>query len=105
MTAIEREFVSRSIPYAREKELSLCYKGELLSKVFRPDFICYDVVIVEVKAVLELSDTFRAQVMNYQKAANMELGILVNFGHYPKVEIERMACSISPRFSPLPHSE
>ena len=54
-----------------------------------PDFLCFGQIIVEIKAVKQLVDELRAQVINYLKAANMQLGLLVNFGHYPRIEYER----------------
>jgi hypothetical protein len=58
-------------------------------KIFT-DFVCYDKIIVELKAVTELADEHRAQVLNYLKAGGFELGLLVNFGHYPKLQYERI---------------
>ena len=58
---------------------------------YYPDFVCYQKIIVELKAVTTLSDEHRAQVLNYLKASKFELGLLVNFGHYPKLEYERIA--------------
>ena len=55
-----------------------------------PDFICYDKIVVELKAVTQLSDEHRAQVHNYLKATGYRLGLLVSFGHHPKVEWERI---------------
>jgi hypothetical protein len=55
-----------------------------------PDFVCYDKIIVELKAISEVTDEHRAQVLNYLKAARFELGLLVNFGHYPKLQYERI---------------
>ena len=54
------------------------------------DFICYGKIILELKAVSELADEHRAQVQNYLKATKFKLGLLVNFGHYPKVQLERI---------------
>jgi GxxExxY protein len=87
---LEREFVSQGIPFAAQRELLLQYKGETLVQTYRPDFICYDRIIVELKAVKELANEHRAQVHNYLKATGLELGLLVNFGHFPKAEIERI---------------
>jgi GxxExxY protein len=61
-----------------------------LKQTFRPDFICYGVIIVELKAVKELGDEHRAQLHNYLKASKFKLGFLVDFGKYPKVAIERV---------------
>ena len=78
--ALEEEFKKRNIPYEREKELLINYKGKNLSKTFRADFICYDKIILELKAVNEFIDDHYAQIYSYLKASNMKLGILINFG-------------------------
>ncbi len=87
---LEREFVKQSIPFIAQRELILHYKGERLTQTYKPDFICFDFIIVEIKAVKEFANEHRAQVHNYLKASKFELGFLVNFGHYPKAEIERI---------------
>jgi len=66
------------------------YKGTPLRSKYEPDFICHDKIVVELKAVTELTGEHRAQVQNYLKATKLKLGLLVNFGHYPKAEIERI---------------
>jgi GxxExxY protein len=71
--------------------LFISYKGEKLLQVYKPDFICYNKIIVELKAVREIGDEHRAQVFNYLKASGMRLGLLVNFGHFPKATVERIA--------------
>lgn len=87
---LAREFGIQGIPFVAQRELLLQYKGETLVQTYRPDFICYDRIIIELKAVKELANEHRAQVHNYLKATGLELGLLVNFGHYPKTEIERI---------------
>jgi len=87
---LEIEFAGRKIPFKIQPELSLTYKGHLLKSKFKPDFICYDKIVVELKAVTALSNEHRAQVQNYLRATGMKLGLLVNFGHYPKLEYERI---------------
>ncbi len=85
--ALEYEFRLRMIPYEREKEIQVTYKGRPLGEPYRADFVCYNKIIVELKAVKELEDVHRAQVLNYLKASGMKLGILVNFGEeyvYPE---------------------
>ena len=64
-------------------------KGEKLSQLYIPDLICFEKIILELKAVKEVGEDHRAQLINYLKASGMKLGFLVNFGHYPKVAIER----------------
>jgi GxxExxY protein len=87
---LERELTQRGIPFAAQPDLILHYKGERLIQTYRPDFICYNLIIVELKAAHALIDQHRAQVHNYLKAARLQLGMLVNFGHYPLAEIERI---------------
>ena len=87
---LEREFVRQGIPFTAQRELILQYKGDPLVQTYRPDFICFDLIIVEIKAVKELANEHRAQVHNYLKATGLQLGLLVSFGHYPKAEIERI---------------
>lgn len=77
--ALEYEFRLRQIPFEREMSLPVIYKGEKLNKSFRADFVCFDKIIVEIKA-MPLLDEFRSQVYNYLKASGFELGLLINFG-------------------------
>lgn len=78
--ALEFEFKERGIPYEREKNIQIMYKGKPLGEPYRADFVCYDKIIVELKAVEKLQGIHRAQVVNYLKATEMKLGLLVNFG-------------------------
>ena len=87
---LELEFESQSIPNLSQSVQSLTYKGLRLKQTYTPDFICFESIIVEIKAVSELTDSHRAQVHNYLKATGLKLGLLVNFGHYPKFEHERV---------------
>lgn len=87
---MEKELKRAGIPFDSQVELILRYKSERLNQTYKPDFICFGKIILEIKAVKELSDEHRAQVHNYLKATGHELGFLVNFGHYPKVQIERI---------------
>jgi GxxExxY protein len=83
------EFELRGVPARAAVPLALTYKGRSLRKGYEADFICYDKVLVEIKAVSALADEHRAQVQNYLHATGLKVGLLVNFGHYPKVEHER----------------
>lgn len=83
------EFEIQNIPFVFEPIIQIEYKGRLLDQYFKPDFVCYDKIIVELKAVSKLIDEHRAQTINYLHATNFELALLVNFGHYPKIEHER----------------
>ena len=86
--ALEIEFREREIPFEREKELQASYKGMILSGTYKPDFICYGKIIVELKAVKELDDVHRSQAINYAKVAGYKLSLLINFGQ-PSLEKER----------------
>ena len=86
----EIEFTDRKIPFLAQPQLALAYKGRPLKNKYTPDFICYNKIGVELKVVTTLSDEHRAQVQNYLRATKFKLGLLVNFGHYPKVEYERI---------------
>ena len=88
---LEREFSLMGIPFQSQKQLTISYKGELLAQVFRADIVCYDKILLELKAVKELNDDHRAQLMNYLKMSGYRLGLLVNFGHVPRVAVERFA--------------
>ena len=83
------EFTEQGIPFVEKPLLALFFKGGELEKKYEPDFVCFDEIIVEVKAVKQLTDDFRAQVINYLKSTKKQLGLLVNFGHHPKLEHER----------------
>ena len=78
--ALEIEFQLRDIPYERERQLNIDYKGHTLSKHYNTDFVCYDKIIVETKAICELTSKDESQVLNYLKATGYKLGILINFG-------------------------
>jgi GxxExxY protein len=88
--SLEKEFCRQGIPFVSQPELELFYKQEKLQQIYRPDLICYDKIIVELKAVKEICDEHRAQLHNYLKATGLQLGFLINFGHYPKATIERI---------------
>jgi GxxExxY protein len=90
---LEWELRERSIPFERKQELRLYYKGRLIEQTYRADLVCYGKIILELKAVHEIAPAHKAQLMNYLKMSQLELGLLVNFGHYPNVEIIRIANS------------
>ena len=85
------EFEFQRIPSIAKPSLTLSYRGRLLIQTYEPDFVCFEKIIVELKAVSALADEHRAQLLNYLNATGFELGLLVNFGHYPKLEYERLA--------------
>jgi GxxExxY protein len=86
--AIELAF--QNIPAEPQKKLDLFYRDQKLEHFYQPDFICFGKIIVELKAVEKITDAHRAQVLNYLNATGLKLGIIVNFGHYPDLEYERI---------------
>ena len=88
---LELELGMQEIPYAAQCPLALTYKGHPLKQRYVADFVCFGKIVVELKAVEKLSDEHRAQVLNYLNATGHRLGLLINFGHYPKLEWERLA--------------
>ena len=78
--ALMREFQMREIPFEREKVLPVHYRGEVLNTRYQADFLCYGSVIVELKALGQLSSAEQAQIINYLKAAHLSRGLLINFG-------------------------
>ncbi|MBW6512033.1 MAG: GxxExxY protein [Desulfuromonadaceae bacterium] len=86
---LEKELSAKSIPFLSQPELTLNYKGQRLQQTYKPDLICYDQIILELKAVKDISPEHKAQVINYLKATNLKLGLLINFGSHPKAQIER----------------
>lgn len=87
---LEKELHKQNIPFVSQPELELFYKGEKLKQYYKPDFICYNNIIVEIKAVKEICNEHHAQLHNYLKATSLKLGFLINFGSYPKATIERI---------------
>ncbi len=88
--ALAIEFKKRGIPFEREKELTVTYDGVRLQQTYRADFVCYDNIIVETKAVASLENVHRAQVHNYLKATGCKLGLLINFCKPNGLEYERI---------------
>lgn len=87
---LEMEFGLQGIPFSAQATLRPSYKGRELKQRYIPDFMCYEQIIVELKAVIQLTDEHRAQVLHYLRATGYRLGLLVNFGHHPKLEYERI---------------
>lgn len=79
--ALEIECLRRGIPYKRENSLPIIYRGKVLLTSYRADFLCYGSIIVELKAIEELSGTEESQVINYLKAASLHKGLIINFGN------------------------
>ena len=95
---LKLEFRNQKMPFESQKTLRISYKGTGLLKRYQPDFICFESVVVEIKAISRSTSEHRAQLLNYLHAANLDVGLLVNFGHHPKLEYERF---LSRRFADL----
>ena len=87
--AFEIELKSKGIPFTSQKSLNIIYKGKFLKKDYIADLVCYDQIIVELKAINKLSGTEESQVLNYLKATNLKVGLLINFGSRSKLEWKR----------------
>jgi GxxExxY protein len=87
---MELELAHRGIPFRAQEEICLTYRGHTLKQSYIPDLICHERIIVELKAVKDLADEHRAQLLNYLKATGCPLGLLVNFGHHPGLQWERL---------------
>ena len=88
--ALAIEFDNSGIPYEREKDIKIIYKGIELKQSYKADFLCYDGIIVELKAVNHLEQCHKSQVLNYLSATKFKLGLLLNFGNHEKLEFERI---------------
>ena len=78
--ALAIEFTNMGVPFKAQPEININYKGKPLKKRYEPDFICYDAVVVEIKALSALSGLEEAQLINYLKATELKIGLLINFG-------------------------
>ncbi len=78
--ALAIEFTRRNIPFRREVRLPIYYKGELLNQEYYADFICYNKVILELKAVAQLNTAHQSQLINYLHCTDLRVGLLLNFG-------------------------
>jgi len=87
---LETELAERNIPFEAQKELPLTYKGKPLTQIYKADLVCYGQIVLELKATKTITAEHRAQTINYLKAANIRLGLLINFGSHPKATIERL---------------
>jgi GxxExxY protein len=89
--ALAIEFEHQAIPFVAQPPLGLTYRGREMRQRYSPDFICFDQVIVELKAVRDFAPEHRAQLINYLRASGRSVGLLVNFGATPEARIERFA--------------
>lgn len=95
--ALEMEFADRGVPFHSQKELQVYYKSRLLKKTYLADFLVFEKVIVEIKALDRLTSREEAQLLNYLKATRLEVGILINFGAANNLEWKRMVWTNKPK--------
>lgn len=88
---LEIEFELQQIPFVAQAKIQLEYKGRILNQYFQPDFVCYEKIIVEIKALPVIIEINKSQTLNYLNATNFDLALLVNFGHFPKLEYKPIA--------------
>ena len=93
--AVEVEMELSAIPFKTQRNYPLFYRGRALKHSYTPDPVCFGKIIVELKAVRALTDEHRAQVLNYLKVTGLQLGLLVNFGSYPRLAWERIVLTHS----------
>lgn len=87
--ALAIEFKREGVPFEAEKEVRIFYAGVELKQTYKPDFFCYDGIIIELKAVSTIDASHRAQLYNYLKATQCRLGLLINFGNSNGLQVER----------------
>jgi len=87
---LEKKLTLRKIPFKNQVDIRLSYKNIPLNQTYRADFICFDLIIIGIKALTKISGIYRAQLLNYLKATMLKLGLLVNFSSYPKATIDRI---------------
>ena len=99
--AMEIEVEVRKIPYKALQEIHIKYKGRLLKKLYIADLVCYDKIIVEIKAMDKLTMREDGQLLNYLQATGMKVGVLINFGHYPSLEWKRLVLTKTTPSTPI----
>ena len=97
---LEIELEAQSIPFLVQPEFQMEYKGRRLKKSFRPDLLCFGELVVELKALERLASREESQLLNYLKSSRKPVGLVVNFGSFPKLEWKRMALTREPGFEP-----
>ncbi len=87
--AMEIELSARGIPFDAQKQIQVRYKGQMLNREYVADLVCFNLILVELKALNRLSGNEEAQVLNYLKATGLKVGVLINFGSHGKLEWKR----------------
>ena len=87
---MEIELKKERIPFESQKLINIYYGQKKLNQYFKADIICFEKILLELKAIAKITNEHKAQLLNYLSATKIKLGLLINFGTYPKVEICRM---------------
>ena len=87
--AVKIECELQKVPFVSQQQLNIVYKGQLLDKYYVADLVCYDKIIIELKALDQLTGKETAQILNYMKATGLRVGLLINFGASGKLEWQR----------------
>ncbi len=87
---LEIELTKRGIPFKSFQRLPICYNGSTLTQFHEADIVCYGKIILELKALDNISPRHRSQTQNYLKATGLKFGLILNFGHYPLLQYERL---------------
>jgi GxxExxY protein len=88
---LEREMAERGIAFVSQQPLDVTYKSMPLTQKYKADMVCFGKILIEIKAMKDIAPEHKAQVLNYLKASGLRLGMIVNFGHHPQVQIVRIA--------------
>ncbi len=88
---LERELKECGIPFVSQQPLDITYKDKPLAQKYKADMVCFDRILLEIKAAKDVAPEHKAQVFNYLRASGNRLGLIVNFGHHPQVQIVRIA--------------
>jgi GxxExxY protein len=88
--ALAVEMAYRTVPFREQAEIKIAYRGQPLKKTYIADYLCYDKIIVEIKAISSLTSREEAQTINYLKATRHKVGVLINFGAHPSLEWKRI---------------
>lgn len=86
---LEMELTERKIPFRPQAELEIVYKGNRLRKKYCADLVCFDAIIVELKSIQKIGSVEEAQLVNYLKATDLKVGLIINFGAYGKLDWKR----------------
>ncbi len=92
---LEKELRFPDIPFVAQQDLKIFYKDDLLAQTYEADMICYGQILLELKAAKAIAPEHQAQMLNYLKATGLRIGLIINFGHFPKAKIERYFCQVN----------